>query len=408
MNQRPRPSGALVLAIIFLLTVLPSSCRKGAPSAPKIDRTLENGVETIQNHLAPYAVKSEPTDVRLEEELSIDFASAEIGEMGLADTTDFLVDAKGFIYFMHVWKTGDTIFKFSPEGRFLKSWGRKGQGPGELQFIIGACLTPEGHMIVSDHVNMKLIWFTDEGEFIKELRYPPQSRYYILYPVREDRFVGYARVFTTPEADSFDFIFYLLDGDLKELKKLDVYKYPNTLKKGRRAINHNEFFVIKSSPNRIFVGNEDRGYEILEFDDNGALLKKIRKEYEPVRVPEEVIKERKTALSGRGGTYYFPDFYLPICDFFPDDRDRLFVMTFEKGANPGEYVYDIFDSDGLFIMRKPLDILTWGDIAACGQVSRDRLYCFQDRADGFRVFKVYKLLWTERDKDGIVNGSRPR
>jgi hypothetical protein len=393
MNRRHQSPSALVLVIIFSLAVLPFSCHKGGSTGPKVERTFENGVEVIQNHLVPYAVRNEPTDVKLEEELSIDFANPEIGEMGLADATDFLVDAKGFIYFMHVWKTRDTIFKFAPDGRFLKSWGRKGQGPGELQFIIGACLTPEGHVIVSDHVNKKLVWYGDSGEFIKEVKYPPDTRYYIIYPVSEDRFVGYAQMFINPGADFFDYIFYLLDGDLKELKKLDVYKYPNTAKKGQRGVNYNEFFVIKSSPNRIFVGNEDRGYEILEFDDNGTLLKKIRKEYEPVRVPAEVVAKRKTAFSRQSRPFYFPDSYLPICDFFPDERNRLFVMTFEKGANPGEYVYDIFGSDGLFIMRKPLDILTWGEIAACGQVSRDKLYCFQDRADGYRVFKVYRLVW---------------
>lgn len=393
MKRGPRTPALLVLIVIFSLTLLALSCHKERASEAKIDKTFKNGVEIIQNHLAPYSVANEPTDFKLEEELSIDFASPAIGAMGLADATDFLVDAKGFIYFMHVWKTADTIFKFGPDGRFLKSWGRKGQGPGELQFIIGACLTREGHLIVSDHVNRKLVWYADNGEFIKEIKYMPDTRYFIVYPVSEDRFVGYAQLFTNPEADFFDYIFYLLDGDLKELKKLDVYRSPNTAKKGWRGVNINEFFVVKSSPNRIFVGNEDRGYEILEFDDNGVLQRKIRKDYEPVRVPDEVIKKRKAATSRQGRAYYFPDHYLPICDFFPDDRNRLFVMTFERGTNPSEYTYDIFDSDGLFIRRKPLDILTWGEIAACGQVSRDRLYCFQERQDGYRTFKVYKLVW---------------
>ncbi len=360
---------------------------------PQIDRTTENGVEVIQNHLAPYAIKGEPTDFRLEEELTIDFAGPAIGEMGLANATDFVVDAQGFIYFMHVWKEGDTIFKFGPDGRFLKSWGRKGQGPGELQFMIGACLTRSGQLIVSDHTNLKLIWFTDEGKLIKELRYPPDGRFDIIYPVGDNRFVGYARAWTEPESDSFEFTFYLLDGALKELKKLDVYRYPNPAKKGERGVNFNEFFVVKSSPSRIFIGNEDRGYEILELDHDGNPLKKIRKEYSRVRVPEEIIKKRKAAYNRPGRSYYFPDHYLPICDFFADDDNRLFVMTFEKGSNPGEYWYDIFDHNGLFIRRKPLNILTWGEIAACGQVTRNRLYCFQERADGYRVFKVYKIFW---------------
>jgi hypothetical protein len=360
---------------------------------PQIDRTTENGVEVIQNHLAPYVIKGEPTDFRLEKELAIDFAGPAIGEMGLANATDFMVDAKGFIYFMHVWKEGDTIFKFGPDGRFLKSWGRKGQGPGELQFIIGACLTDSGQLIVSDHTNLKLLWFTDEGKLIKELRYPPDGRYDIIYPVGDDRFVGYARVWTEPESDSFEYTFYLLDGTLKELKKLDVYRYPNPAKKGERGVNINAFFVVKSSASRIFIGNEDRGYEILALDHDGNPLKKIRKEYSRVRVPEEIIKKRKAAYSRRGRSYYFPDYYLPICDFFADDDNRLFVMTFDKGSNPGEYWYDIFDPNGLFIRRKPLNILTWGEIVACGQVTRNRLYCFQERADGFRIFKVYKIFW---------------
>ncbi len=370
--------------------ILLASCG-GRPS--KIDGTIENGVEVVQNHLAPYPIKSAPTDFELEEELAIDFGSPEIGEMGLANATDFMVDAKGFIYFTHVWKEGDTIFKFGPDGRFLKSWGRRGQGPGELQFIIGACLTAENHLIVSDHTNLKVIWFTDDGKLLKELRYPPDGRYEIIYPVSEDRFVGYARAFTRPEADFFDYTFYLLDGDLKELKKLDVYRFPNSAKKGQRGVNINEFFVMKSSPSRIFVGNEDRGYEILEFDHDGNPLKKIRKDYSPVRVPEEILKKRKAAFDKRGGGYYLPDHYLPICDFFADDHNRLFVMTFEKGPNSGEYWYDVFDPDGVFIRRKPLNILTWGEIAACGQATRNRLYCFQERADGYRVFKVYKILW---------------
>jgi hypothetical protein len=386
-------SGFIAFLLIFSLVIWTSSCRKAGPAQAKIDKTIENAVEIIQNHLTPYPIQSEPTNFKFEEELTIDFAGPEIGAMGLANATDFMVDAKGFIYFMHVWKEGDTIFKFGPDGRFLKSWGRKGQGPGELQFINGTCPTVGGHIIVSDDTNLKIIWFTDDGKLIKEVRYPPDGRYDIIFPVSEDRFVGYARVWTEPEADSFEYTFYLLDGTLKELKKLDIYRYPNPAKKGRRGVNTNKFFIMKSSPSRIFIGNEDRGYEILELDHDGNPLRKIRKEYAPVRVPEEIITKRRAAYGRRGGAYYFPDYYLPICDFFPDDDNRLFVMTFEKGAHPGEYWYDIFDPNGVFIRRKPLHILTWGEIVACGQATRNRLYCFQEREDGYRVFKVYKMLW---------------
>ena len=385
---------------MILLCVLACSCRADKQSGPRIDKVIENGVEVVLNHRQPYAIAGEPTDFKLEQETVIDFGSPEIGELGIADATDFVVDAKGFIYFMLTHKNGDTVFKFGPEGKFLLSWARNGQGPGELQFISAACATTAGHLIVSDHASQKIIWFTEEGRLLKEVRYPADGRYYIIYPLAVDRFVGKAEGWladpnaeSLPNADSLDYTFYLLDGDLNELKKLDVYKYPNPLKKGRRGINQNYFFTAKPSADSLFIGNEDRGYEILKLDLNGNLLKKIRKEYTPVKVPDDYLKKRKERYAKTGTPAYFPDYFLPICDFFPDEIGRLFVMTFEHGPNSGEYWYDIFDPDGVFIKRKPLHILSWGDIAASAQATRNRLYCFQEREDGYRVFMIYRLLW---------------
>jgi hypothetical protein len=357
------------------------------------DKVYENGVEIVLNHLKPDHVIGEPTDLRLEEEMTIDFGSPEIGELGIADLTDFVVDQKGFIYFLYSAKKGATIFKFSPDGKCLKSWGTNGQGPGEVRFITAACLTVQGHMIVSDHSSKKLVWYTDEGELIKEVRYPTDGRYYIIYPINEDRFVGRATVVKDPAVDDIDFVFYLLDGNLKELKKLDVYKYPNPLKKPQRAINHNWFFVAKGTANGLLVGNEDRGYEILKFDLQGNLMRKIRKEYVPVRVPEDVLKKRKDYYGKSGESYYYPEHYLPICDFFSDEEGRIFVMTFEKGPNPGEHWYDIFNPKGVLIQRKALNILSGGDVFVCAEVKRGRLYCLQQKADGFNIFRAYRLIW---------------
>jgi hypothetical protein len=360
---------------------------------PKIDRTTENGAEVVLNHLKPYHVTGEPTDFRLEEELAIDFGGPEIGQLGIADATDFEVDQKGYIYIFYSHKKGDKIFKFGPDGKFLKSWGTHGQGPGEVMFISAACLTEQGHLIVSDHSIRKIIWYSDEGMFEKEVKYPIDGRYYIIYPIDEERFIGYARVVTDRNSDYFDFIYYLLDGSLGELRKLDVYKYPNPAKKARRGINHNYFFRTKASASGLYIGNEDRGYEILKFDLQGNLQTKIRKEYVPVKVPQDVIRKRKDQYAKSGQPYYYPEHYLPICDFFPDENGRLFLMTFEKGVKPGEYWYDIFNKAGAFIRRKSLNILSPGEDFAYAAMKRGRLYCFQEKGDGFNVFRVYRLIW---------------
>ena len=51
----------------------------------------------------------------------------------------------------------------------------------------------------------------------------------------------------------------------------------------------------------------------------------------------------------------FPTPLPPICSFFVDDEGRIFVMTYESGNNPGEYVFDLFNANGIFFGRKSLN-----------------------------------------------------
>jgi len=129
------------------------------------------------------------------------------------------------------------------------------------------------------------------------------------------------------------------------------------------------------------------------YDLNGNPVRKIRKEYNPVKIPSDLIQERKERYRKTPLKLWFPEYYLPICDFFPDDEGRLYVMTFEKGENEGEFWYDVFNPEGIFVGRKSLKILSGGEIFAYAQVRRNRLYCFEEKEEGFRVFKVYKMIW---------------
>ena len=105
------------------------------PKQEKIEKIIENGVEVVINHLEPYQIKGELSSLVLEEELSIDFASDEIGELGIADATNFEVASDGTIYFTYSHKSDDLIFQFDQNGKFETSFGRKGQGFEEIQFI---------------------------------------------------------------------------------------------------------------------------------------------------------------------------------------------------------------------------------------------------------------------------------
>jgi len=52
---------------------------------------------------------------------------------------------------------------------------------------------------------------------------------------------------------------------------------------------------------------------------------------------------------------YFSNHWPPFRYLFPDDEGRLYVMTYEKGEKPGEFLYDIFNREGVFIGRTKLN-----------------------------------------------------
>ena len=98
-------------------------------------------------------------------------------------------------------------------------------------------------------------------------------------------------------------------------------------------------------------------------------------------------------FEGMGDKVWFPESWLPMGNFFLDDEGRIFVKTFEKGENSGEYIFDIFNPEGIFIGRKTMNILTLGDAYVCAKSRGKYLYCFQEKTDGFYEFNIYRMNW---------------
>jgi hypothetical protein len=57
---------------------------------------------------------------------------------------------------------------FDSSGNFVKSIGRKGQGPGEFGLPISLSLTQQGHIFVNDLGQRKIHYFDREGNYLKE------------------------------------------------------------------------------------------------------------------------------------------------------------------------------------------------------------------------------------------------
>jgi streptogramin lyase len=78
------------------------------------------------------------------------------------------VAANGDIFISdgHGGDTNARIMKFSKDGKFLKTWGKKGNGPSEFEQLHGIAVDSQERVYVVDRNNSRLQVFDKNGEFI--------------------------------------------------------------------------------------------------------------------------------------------------------------------------------------------------------------------------------------------------
>ena len=374
----------------------------------KVERIFEDGIEVVLNHLEPYKIKGKPSNLILEKVFSFDTEDDSIAALGLTDINNFDIDLEGNIYFLIYNPSAKErfIYKFDKNGNFITSFGRRGQGPFELEYPYFMRITNSNEILIKESSKNKLYTFNKDGMPIKET--PINKDMDSLIPLENGKYLILYWHNQDMEAKYFSLSFNLFSSDFKEIKELDRFRnFPNRMIAERiteKIINGiNYVFVSEQSGKNIYVGNCERGYEILVYDLEGNLLRKIRKEYKPIKVPEDYKKKYMKPwvetedpwAKSWGEKIYFPKDWYPFYSFFPDDEGRLYVMTYEEGENPGEYLFDIFNSDGIFIARKGLECslrnARFPELHI--KTKMNHLYCVKEKASGYKELVVYKMRW---------------
>jgi hypothetical protein len=385
----------LLLALLFCLV----QCgRKGT----QVEKITENGVEVVINHLEPYRIPGVPSALKLEEVLSIDTEKDEILKTGLTSIESFCLDGDGNIYFMMRQSPENFIYKFDSSGKFLRSFGRKGQGPGEFDWGGDILIDEENRVIAKDMTKEIVYIFAGDGSLLEEIKL---GKSIVL-----ERRLGQKKYLTWwQETDPVKPVMrnhYCISNDrLNENQEFYTYEFDDAGRAPRwRPVGG--ALILGASDKNIFVGDATGGYEIFVFDFSGKLARKIRKEFRPVPVPEQYKALLKKVMSRytRGqelmNKLELAAHLAPFRHLFTDDQGRLYVMSSER-AGERNYWYDIFTSEGAFIGRFQLDNVRITYVE--GQqysanptqvvVRGDRLYCLREKDNGFMVMAVYRMIW---------------
>ncbi|MFC2167252.1 6-bladed beta-propeller [Acidobacteriota bacterium] len=370
-----------------------------------VEKITEDGIEVVINHLDPYKIEGEPSILHLVKEISIDTEENAIAETGVTDVLDFCVDSEGNIYFRITMSPEDLVYKFDKNGKFLFSFGRRGQGPSELMSPKSLIENELGQIEISDSANSGLYFYDKSGEFIEKISLPQDFMKATL--LRNGKILAIKRYFNKEEGR----------GERPIILCNDKYEVIRTLHSGKsfpnlqlaKTINPLEIYMdyntYRMAQGHIYVGNYGSDYEFFIFDLEGKLIKKIRKDYQEIKVPKQIKEEvlsKAEELIPKDiiKKVVFPEFYPAFQFFFLDDEGRLYVMTYEKGEKSNSFIYDIFNIDGCFIANIELDNYgllpnTPNDLPLpLNVVSKNRrIYCLREKESGFKELIVYKMKW---------------
>jgi hypothetical protein len=312
-----------------------------------------DGVTVVTNGKKPSRVEGQPGKISLEEELVIGGGSDP--EESFSQVSAFVVGPDGAVFALDIKE--QKIKAFDPAGKLLRSIGKPGQGPGELGMASGIQITGDGTLMVSDATNRRLALFKPSGEFIKNI---PMSGTLGLANILLDgkgNSIGQEMGFAEGNARMFLEI-KKFDPDLKPLFTLDKVEFPIPVPGSGAKMNILELIsVYQFDPAGNIYYGRNLNYEIKVYSPEGKLTRTIQKEYDRVKVTQEDIDEMLARIpSATPGINIkdmisFPEHFPPFQSFVLDDQGRLFVRTFTKGKAKGEYQVEVFDAQGVEVLR---------------------------------------------------------
>ena len=275
----------------------------------KVEFQKPDDVITVSNPKTPESKMR----IVFKEELSIGSIAGDENYM-FSGMISFNTDEDGNFYVSDM--DALRIQKYNPEGKYLLTIGRKGQGPGEFQSLSVARFDKDDNLYVCDVGGRRISFFSKNGEFLRQIDMP--GAYENLY-INSKGFMVACKYEQAPAGKVLAMVssFELFNGEFRPFAELHKIKRELALP-GSRDISSRiqamanminlmvyqpQQFLTVARNDFIYIGYPEK-YEIDIFSPDGKRIKKIARDYEPVPVGkkdktnfEEEISQDETITS---------------------------------------------------------------------------------------------------------------
>jgi hypothetical protein len=365
------------MTLVFLLAIFIFSPVR----AEKIQVKTVDGVQVVKNPKKPAPPKGALIKMILEEDFTIGEGESE--EEMFSEITSVAVDNDGNVYILD--RKEKTVKIFDSAGKFVRKFGKQGQGPGEMNMPIFVQITPNNELVVEDAVNRKLMFFSSEGEFLKSISTAKAAGLAAIVIDSKGNLTGQAVI---PSEKKLIREVKKYDKDLNPLFTIDTLDFTSIIEGKINPYRLASFYVLGREDNIIYGYPEE--YEIEIFNPEGKLIRRILKDYDPVKITKEDQEEFMDRLPAEASVIKdrieFPKLFPAYQSFSRDNQGRIFVRTFEKGKKEREYFFDVFDAEGIYIAKIPLDVdpRIW---------KGKKLYAIRENEDGFQILRCSSIRW---------------
>ncbi len=366
--------GSVLVISLAILAFLPAAAAS-AQDKWKGAIVRESGVTVVKNPKEP--LYKTPV-LELKEDLSIGGPEAQ-GEYAFGEIRTFVVDDEGSIYVLDT--QSDHIKVFDRSGKYVRTIGRKGQGPGELENPMTLSFNRTAGELAVHQSSRRISYFKTDGTFLRHLslkemwalrgRVDSRGNIYITEGFVDEKDPRYETKKLGPDASV--------------IAVLAKSPAPNA------SVKYDPFMAISyfqlDRDDRLVYGYP-LTYEIQFFGPaDQKVIKKITREYDPVAVTAEERAEReKDVPQGMTMNFDFSKNHSAYYRFFLSDLGHVFVQTWEK-TKDGKSIHDIFDAEGRFIGRVPLK-------PSGIEILKRKYYALEEDEDGYQTVKRYAVTWT--------------
>jgi hypothetical protein len=339
----------LILMVIGLCAACSKSEKKPAPGAPVYPAKISvvDGVTTVMN---PDYPRDGRVTYDMIEEISI--GTNEGDERYLLSSPMGVKTAEnGDIYILD-WADVN-IRVYDKDGRFLRTVGRKGQGPGDFNIPCYFCLLPDGTLCILDSANQKLSVLDGQGRFLRgfplagycrEVEADPGNELVFL----EEKFPP-RNVFGKSGLIQMTNRFFRADPDKGTLSELFEFKGEQMFVIPKEGGSNGWFDSCWSVRKKggISIGYNET-YEIWDFSPSGKPRFKYGRAFVPIKWKPKMRDPKNpdfAFFSERDK--YGPKNEPVFSSFLIDDNDNLWVELTPMNSKEAR-IYDVFTPEGVY------------------------------------------------------------